>query len=297
MLTVLVLLLLGVALGRWRGLREATPRVLDAFVIAVALPGLILALVPQLEVGRRTAIPVAVAWAGLVLSALLVLGLSRLAGWDRRTTGTLLVVVPLGNTSFLGIPAVEAVLGADHVPYAIVYDQLGSFLAIATYAAFVAGRYGAADPPRLRTSLHRLVTFPPFVALVVGAVMIVTGAPDLVTDVAGRLGATVTPLAMVAIGMRLRRPDAEASHAPLAAGLGVRMVAVPLAVLGAMLALGGDGPAWETSVLEAAMPPMVTASVVAIEAGLDEHLAATLAGLGVVLAMVTLPLWGLLLGS
>lgn len=297
MLTVLVLLLLGVVLGRWRGLPEATPRVLDAFVIAVALPGLILALVPQLEVGRRTAIPVAVAWAGLVLSALLVLGISRIAGWDRRTTGTLLVVVPLGNTSFLGIPAVEAVLGADHVPYAIVYDQLGSFLAIATYAAFVAGRYGGAEPPRLGTSLRRLATFPPFVALVVGAVMIVTGVPDVVTDVAGRLGATVTPLAMVAIGMRLRPPDAEASHAPLAAGLAVRMVAVPLAVFGAMLALGGDGPAWETSVLEAAMPPMVTASVVAIEAGLDEHLAATLAGIGVVVAMVTLPLWGVLLGS
>ncbi len=297
MVTVLALLALGVVLGRSGVLPEGAGRVLDTFVVSVALPGLVLALVPQLEVSRQTAIPVIVAWAGLALAAGAVLLASRIAGWDRRTTGTLLVVVPLANTSFLGLPAVEAILGADHLPFAIVFDQLGSFLALTTYAAVVAGRYGADTPPRLAASARRLLTFPPFLALVAASVMIVTGIPDALADVASRLGATVTPLAMVAIGMRLRRPDPEASVAPLVTGLAVRMVVVPLAVLGAMVALGAGGAAWDTSVLESAMPPMVTASVVAAEAGLDEHLAATLAGLGVVVAVATLPLWGVLLGA
>ncbi len=52
---------------------------------------------------------------------------------------------------------------------------------------------------------------------------------------------------------------------------------------------------WETSVLEAAMPPMVTARVVAAAAGLDEELAAALVGVGLRCALVTVPLWAALL--
>jgi malate permease and related proteins len=73
-------------------------------------------------------------------------GLARLARLDARTSGTLLLVVPLANTSFLGFPAVEALLGADHLPAAVVYDQLGSFLALATYGAVVAAATATRPP-------------------------------------------------------------------------------------------------------------------------------------------------------
>jgi predicted permease len=293
-LTVVLLLAIGVALARVPALPANTARALDVFVIWVALPGLVLALVPQLDLSVGTALPVAVAWGSLVLSAALVLLLARVFGWDRRTTGTLLLVVPLGNTSFLGIPAVEALLGVAHLPYAIVYDQLGSFLALATYGAVVAGRFGGARRPSAGETVRRVLTFPPFVALVAAAVMIGTGVPDVVSDLAGRLGATVTPLTMVAVGLRVRVPRLDRTLPPLLSGLVVRLAAVPAAAYGVMLLAGGDGLAWEASVLEAAMPPMVTASVVAIDAGLDERLAANLVGGGVLAAMLTLPAWAAL---
>lgn len=87
MLTVLALLLVGVGLGQLRGLPDGAGPVLDAVVIRVSLPALVLA---------------------------------RVARLDRRTTATLLVVVPRSNSSFLGFPAVEALLGADHLPAAVV---------------------------------------------------------------------------------------------------------------------------------------------------------------------------------
>lgn len=294
MLTVVLLLAVGVAFARVPGLPEGTGRALDLFVIWVALPALVVALLPELELSAATAVPVAVAWSVLVVAAAAVLGLSRMAGWDRRTTGTLLLVVPLGNTSFLGIPAVEALLGVGHVPYAIVYDQLGSFLALATYGAVVAGRYGAAATPSAEDTLRRVVSFPPFVALVVAAVLIATGVPEVVADLTGRVGATVTPLAMVAVGMRVGLPRRDATLAPLATGLGLRLVALPAAVYAVAVALDAGGVAWETSILEAGMPPMVTASVVAIDAGLDERLAANLVGVGVLAAVLTLPVWAAL---
>jgi malate permease and related proteins len=136
-LAVLLLLLLGVAVGRARLLPEGSAAVLDATVIRLALPALVLAEVTAAELGLDAIVPVAVAWTGLaVLAGTIWLG-GRLLGADRVTVGTLLVVVPLGNTSFLGFPAITALLGQDRLALAVVYDQLGSFLALVTHTTIV----------------------------------------------------------------------------------------------------------------------------------------------------------------
>jgi malate permease and related proteins len=225
---------------------------------------------------------------------------------DPIVRATLLVVVPLGNTSFLGFPAIEALLGTEHLAMAALYDQGGTFLALATYASIVAARTGAsvavrtgsADAGPAQHPLARVLTFPPFIALVVALGLAATAAdlPAVAAELATTLGATVTPLAMLAIGMRLDL--GAALHQPLALGSGLvlRMVVAPALVLATARLLGAAGPAWDVSLLQSAMPPMVTAAVVAAEAGLDDRLAASLAGVGVVAAMLTLPLWALATG-
>lgn len=294
MLEVLLLLGLGVVLGRLRALPDGAAGVLDQVVLRVSLPGLVLAVVPGLELGADTTVPVAVAWGALALVVTLILLANRIFRWDERTLGTLLLVVPLGNTSFIGIPAVEALLGADHVPYAVIYDQLGSFLALATWGTWVAARYGRGAPPDLRGVVRRVATFPPFVALAAALVVRYTGLPAPVEAVAETLGATLTPLAMLAVGLRLTVPHAR-TLAPLATGLTLKMLVAPAAVVAVAALVGDGGLAWTTSSLESAMPPMVTASVVAAASGLDDRLASNLVGAGVLAAAATLPTWTALL--
>jgi malate permease and related proteins len=295
-LTVLVLLLLGIALGHWRLLPEGTSAVLDAVVVRLAVPGLVLAVVPELPLGPEIAVPVGAAWGTVALLAGLVWVWGRLAGWDPTTLGTMLVVVPLANTSFLGFPAVEALLGADHLPHAVVYDQVGSFLALTVYGSVLAGHYGAGSVPSVGQLGMRVLRFPPFVALLVGLAAIPFGLPAPVADVAGHLGAMVTPLAMVAVGLKLRLARDGWRPGLLAAGLGLRLVVAPAAVLAVALLVGGEGPAWSVAVLESAMPPMVLAAVLASSAGLDGELASRLTAVGVLASMATLPLWALLVG-
>jgi malate permease and related proteins len=277
-------------------LPEGTARVLDTVVVRLSLPALILTAIAEVPLGAEVLIPVAAAWGTLVLLAAVVWGVARLLRLDPVTRGTLLVVVPLGNTSFLGFPAVEALLGAGHLGYAAVYDQLGSFLGLATWAVIVASRHSPRDGGlSLRGRVQRIVAFPPFIALVVALVTRPVGLPGPVLEVAGTLGATVTPLAMLAVGLRLDLAAAAHKPAALAGGLALRMVLAPALVWAVALAVGGQGAVWETTVLQAAMPPMVTAAVIAADAGLDDRLAAALAGVGVLVAMATLPLWALLL--
>lgn len=295
MLAVLGLLVCGMAAGRTRAVPDGTAAVLDRLVIVLALPGLVLARVPQLELGPETAVPIAVAWGTLVVLVGLVAMLARLLDWSPLVTGTMLLCVPLGNTSFLGFPAVEALLGPDHVGPAIVYDQLGTFLALATWGTFVAARWGQGDAPTVASVTRRIVTFPPFVALAVAVAARWTGLPGPVADVAELLGAMLTPLTMLAIGLRLRIPAVDAVPV-VAAGLGLRMVVAPAAVFGLAWWIGADGLVWEASMLEAAMPPMVTAGIVAIDAGLDERLATALTGGGILVSLVTLPAIAALVG-
>jgi len=64
----------------------------------------------------------------LLFSAGLVFLAARLWRWERSTTGVLLLVVPLGNTSFLGVPMIQTFFGAAGLPPLIIYDQLGTMM-------------------------------------------------------------------------------------------------------------------------------------------------------------------------
>jgi predicted permease len=99
---------------------------------------------------------------------------------------------------------------------------------------------------------------------------------------------------MFAVGMRMRlRPPAERSA--LGLGLAVKMLLFPLCAWGIVRALGVSGLPAQVAVLEAAMPPMLTAAALAQMAGLAPELCAALAGYGIVLAFLILPLWAALL--
>lgn len=298
MVTVLVLLVLGVFAARIPAVPQHAPATLDVLVLWLALPGLILVEVPQLSLDADALVPVAVAWGTLAVSAVAVLLLGRVRRWSRRTLGTMLLVVPLGNTSFLGLPVVTALLGPAHVGAALIYDQLGSFVALVTWGTFVAARYGAGSSPSLRATVRRVLAFPPFVALGVAMVLRLEVLPPdaavVVDDVAGRLAATLVPLTMLAVGMRLRLPRRWDAFEPMALGLAIRLGMAPGAALLAMRLLDAGGVAWQTSILQASMPPMVTAGIVATAAGLDEELASALVGVGVLAALVAAPAWAAL---
>jgi malate permease and related proteins len=291
-LTVLALLLVGVAIGQFRWLPDGAPRLLDAVVVRFSLPALILAVLPEVDLGAELAVPVLAAWGTTLLLAGLVWSLTIPLRLDPVVRATLLLVVPLGNTSFLGFPAVEALLGSSHLPAAVVYDQLGTFLALVTFGTVVAGRAGAGPSPTARAVVRRIVTFPPFAAMVVAGIgLAVGGLPTPVVEVAEVLGATVTPLAMLAVGSRLQLTGGSWRPGLVSFGLVLRLVVAPAVVFGVAALVGGTGVVWETSVLEAAMPPMVIAGVMAADADLDAVLASRLVGVGVLVAMVTLPLW------
>lgn len=269
---------------------------LDHAVISVLVPALIIARLPDLSMGADLVVPVATAWACLGLAAVTIVAAGRRYGWSRRTVGALLLVTPLGNTTFLGLAMVSSLLGSAELARAVAFDQMGTGLGLSIYGSAIAAHWGHGEGG-WRPALDRLVRFPPFLAVLVSFAVRLVELPAGLDDALGQVGRLVAPVAMFALGIRFR--VVATTHARQAAiwCLSTKMVVLPLAVLAAAIVAGGrSDPAWRASVLEAGMPPMVTAGVVAARAGLDEELASTVVGVGLVVAMVTIPLLALTLG-
>jgi predicted permease len=287
----LIYLLVGMGLRRLRAFPEQTGTVLNLFVIYIALPAVVLLKIPELTFSSRILVPVLMPWAMLAVSAGLVLLLARLLGFDRPATGCLLLMVPLGNTSFLGIPMVKAFFGEGAIPYVLLYDQFGSFLALATYGSLILALYGSSGiRPDLGSVAKKIATFPPFLALLVALLLKNLTYPAVAVSLLQALAATLVPVVMIAVGYQLTLRLQRAVLAQMGVGLLIKLVAAPLlALLLCRLAGLHDEPA-RVAIFEAGMPPMVSAGALAILADLSPALTAALVGVGIILSFATLPL-------
>lgn len=295
---ILIYLSLGFAMRRVPKFPAETPVVLNTFVMYVALPALVLQKIPSLHFSWDLLIPALVPWILLLLVSALILLLGRLLHWSRDIIVALLIVLPLGNTSFLGFPMIEALFGGDWLPYAMIYDQIGSFVALATWSTILAALYGvnaAQSQVSPAAMAMRILTFPPFLALVVGLLLKSWTYPPLLQTALDNLAATLVPLIMFAVGFQLKFSLAGERLSPLLSGLGIKLLLMPLLVLSCAMLLGLSGKAVQVSVFEAAMPPMISAGAIAMMAGLAPRLVAALVGFGLLLSFITLPLWAWLL--
>lgn len=284
-----VCVLAGILLRRLRVFPADAAQSLNFVALYLSLPAVILLKVPQMAMTGEMLAVALLPWLMLLLSAGLVLGAARLWRWPRPTTGVLLLVVPLGNTSFMGVPMIQAFFGAAGVPFLIVYDQIGTMLIFASYGSLILALYGRDGAADLVAIARRALLFPPTIALLLGLVLRGWPYPAPVSQVLEAIAGTLTPLVMIAIGLQMTLRLRPTTLAPLGTGLTIKLLVAPLVALLACRLAGLQGLAIDVAILEAGMPPMVTASALAVAAGMEAELAVALAGLGIMAAFLTLP--------
>lgn len=287
---ILAYLIIGVLLRRLPSMPQNSGIALNMYVLYVALPALILKNVPQLQFSAELLIPAVTPWFLLLIVVATVLLLSKWLNWPREVTGALLIVLPLGNTSFLGFPMTAALFGDAAMPYAVVYDQIGSFIALASYVTIIAALYSpTAAKPTFKGIAVKIITFPSFIALALGLLLRGYDYPPIITQLIDNLAATLVPVVMVAVGFALTVKFSKSEVAPLLSALGIKLVMMPLLAAALWLTLGYRGVAVNISIFQAAMPPMISAGAIAIMAGLAPRLVSGIIGLGILLGLLTLP--------
>lgn len=288
---ILTMLGLGMAFSRLRALPDNTADVLNRIVLYVCLPAAVLIYVPRLHLDISLIGLVATPWLLMLCTLAGVSLATRVFGFAREVHAVLLICVALSNSSFIGYPMVRALLGDHALPYAVVYDQFGTFVLLSTFGLYVIARYSGDTPPTAAQILLRIAKFPPLWALLFALTLMPEQPPGWIGTGLKQLADAMLPLVMLAVGfsIQLRLPLDELK--PLGIGLLLKLLVMPALALPISWAFGLHGTMLQANVLESAMPTMITAAALAMSHRLAPRLAAALVGYGILLSLVTLPAW------
>jgi malate permease and related proteins len=293
---LLLLLSLGKLSSKLPAFPGNTAQVLNQYVIWISFPATVLLKLNGLQFDSSLLILVLVPWILVFLSVGGVIFISRWLGWDRKLTGAVMLSVALGNTSFYGFPVIAGFLGEQNLKYAILYDQLGSFLAVATFGTIVMSVYGNSTRISAKIILLRIMSFPPFSALVLGLLLARIPIPATPLFVLKGLSATLIPLVIFSVGAQLKFRQPLVNITPILITMGLKMIVSPIIAFGVLLSLGISGVLLQVAVLEAAMPSMVMAGILAAAGNLRADVANAAIGYGILFSFVTLPLIYSLIG-
>ncbi len=284
---IVLAIAIGYGLNRLRIFPEDAAEILNKFVIFISLPAMILLQIPKLDFSMDTMIPVIIAWVVMILTALITLFISHLFHFTKEVTGALMLVAVLTNSSFLGIPIINAYLGDEALPFILVYDQIGTFLALATYGIFVAAYYSNKSEINFQIMLTKILTFPPFISLVLALFFIGTPFPEVILKVLATLANTIVPIALVAVGLQLQLKLPGHEVKPFGIALFIKLVIAPMIALAIVKTAGWTSLAANVSVMEAGMAPMITAGAMASLSGLAPRLSSAIVGYGILISFFT----------
>tara|TARA_B100000683_G_C12437274_1_gene534440 strand:+ start:279 stop:1196 length:918 start_codon:yes stop_codon:yes gene_type:complete len=269
-------------------LKTKTSLILNNIIIYICLPALIFKIIPTLEVKEDSWVYPLSHWFSLLVLAVLTYIVSKACKLERKTIGCLLILVPLGNTSFLGYPMVEVFFGSKALPYAILYDQMGSFLALALYSPLILFIYGQEKSPSLVKLVKKIGGFLPLLALLASILFKDFFLKERIQKIVSLLSYGVIPLAMTALGLQLKKPS-KGLGIPLIIGLSFKMILSPIITFFFFKILGGFNTPEKVVIFQSAMPPMITAGILASEKGLQKSLCLNLISVGLLFSFIVLP--------
>ena len=285
----------GLLLRRAKLMPDNAPATLNSFIIHISVPALTLLYLHELKLSGDIVLIMAMAWLQFGFAAGFFWLVGKQLGLTRGTVGALILTGGLGNTAFFGLPMIEAYYGHQGIATGILIDQTGSFLVLSTLAIIVAGVYSSGRPT-MASIAFSIVRFPPFIALVVALLLLPFTYPEWMNAVLHRLGDTLAPLALLSVGLQLRLGHLWGNCCSLFVGLTFKLLLAPLLFYVLyVLVLGAQGQAIQITIFEAAMPPMITAAIIAQEHKLNAELATLMVSVGLPLSFLTLTAWWWLL--
>ena len=264
-----------------------TPIILNQFILYISLPAMALLQIPKLSFSFEVLIPIIIAWIVMGVSAIVIFYISKILKFSKNITGALMLVGVLGNTTFVGIPVIQAYFGNSALPYILMYDQLGSFIMLYTYGTFISVYYSSTENVNIKAIAFKILTFPPFLSLLIALFFIGTTFHPLVISVLSSFASTIVPLALVAVGLQLRFKLPKEDLRPFFSALGVKLILSPIIAIIISMIFSWESKAALVSIMEAGMGPMITAGAVASMAGLAPRLSSAIVGYGVLLSFLT----------
>ena len=297
LILLFVCLIIGIVLKKSKIIPDNFHTSLNAFVINISLSAFSLYYISKIELNGSVIYPVLVVWIGIFTAILFFAGLGKIFGWKSSLIGALIMCAGFGNTSFVGIPLIQAMYGEEGLKTVMLVDQPG-FVALSTVGILVANFYSGSKDSLLK-HLSKILKFPPFIAFVIALLLNIFSIeiPKDFDEVLMKLGATTVPLALVSVGSQMQWKKIEKKEGfHLFIGLLFKLVLLPLLILVIYKYIfHQSGDVIDICILEAAMAPMITAAIIASAHDLEPKFCNLMVAVGIPLSILTVGIWHLLL--
>ena len=266
-------------------------KILSAVVVNICNPALLLSSVLGSGGGISNRKLLVAGGIGIGMYAfLLLLGqiLPRFFGKDSLERDQYTLMILFGNTGFIGIPVISAVLGTEVLIYVIICNIIFNII-IYTYGLYLVGRHGKNEDAPKRSVIN--------VGTTAGALCIIIFVlklqlPEILVETVDYIGAATTFLSMMVIGISLAgMPLGQIFREKrLYIYVLVRHILVPVAFGWAIKPLAGDWALAGTFVLLCAMPVANMPLMLCEENGMDGTLLSKGIVLSTLFSLVTIPL-------
>lgn len=263
-------------------------QILNSYVIYVALPALVFSSFRKLVFVPSKMLIAVMPWIMFLGAALF---FSFFFRKDKKLFACVLVCAGLANTSFVGIPVVEAFYGKELIPLAVIADQFGTFFILSFPGIMILQTVASDERVSKRKLVYNLLKFPPFIAVLITAALLPMEIPPLIVNAAERMGDSLTPVALFSVGLRMKFVIAPEYKKPLLLGLLYKLILAPLLISTVFALIQAEPDVRKVAVLESAASPMITAAILAMEKNVHPELAESFLSLGIPLSFLTMFAW------
>jgi len=287
-----LLLLVGFLLRRTRVLRQEDTGVINAVIICATVPALAFTIMVGQHLTWASAGVIAAGNIANCVSLCISWALARLLKLGRPQMGAFMIAATFGNTTFMGIPVVEAAFHGDRqaMLYAIMYGELAMSLPVYTLGLWVASRFGGSH-----TKIHELLSpkrLPTLPAMIAGVALSALGiaVPLMLMDAIKRLGACTLPLSMISVGLMLSARSFRGNGFLIILVSVLKLFCMPAIVYAILTLFGVGGLARQVVTLQAAMPNSIVSGIMTARGGSDAPFVASATLITTLASLGTLPL-------
>ena len=261
------------------------------FIIYFSLPAIVFSKIYPLELDTKILWLILMFMGIIFFNLFLSYTIGKIMRLSRVTLATFMIMATFGNTSFIGFSYIDAFYGQDYIVYGVIYDIFGSFLLLVSVGMIII-TWGSGRKNSVLNISKSIFLFPPMIMFIITIFAKNFEIPKFLIYTSTNLGATLVPIAMIAIGMKLELKHIFTKLHIVTVAVVLKMLIIPIIVLFVFKYFYGIDETWvKVTIIEVAMPPMTMAAVLAIKGGLDEKIAINSLVLGVIVSLFTITLF------
>lgn len=213
-------------------------------------------------------------------------------GLSRSQRGSFILAAMIGNTGFIGLGLVPALISQPYLGWAVFYSVTHNIIGTYGIGVFLASYYGRSQlQSHWWVQLRDVLSVPSLWAFAIGSLTRSIPLPNAIEQGLHASLWFVIPGAFLLMGMRLSQLHGWHSLQLALLPTVLKMLVLPLAIGLGTTMLGISGDARLTLVLMSGMPSAFAGLILAEEYDLDRELIASSIALSTIALLFTIPLW------